>query len=275
MFDFTSELFCDLERMSQDICSTAATTTSGGSSDPSLSPGTVDLQIIITIITIIIIVIVIIIVMIFRVAAAASAAQKVEGDSKPAASCDCVSDILSHIVELRLKSEQQKTCAIPIDSALAMEQQVHESLQRLNGCASCCLESTMYLMALVSVRMMLNLLQRTARDQFGASRRGEAMMTDDGGGGGDVLCIGTYKVGVRARARFLRRLLQTRFHKLASLVEEREKRLLAAGARAAGGGGDGRGQDCFFKAATVLTGDISRALRTIMGWIELWNARHL
>ncbi|KAK5988148.1 Transcription factor verZ [Cladobotryum mycophilum] len=244
MFDLTSDLLFDLGRFSQDVSSGGSSSNASSSrhGEGSASPQTPPK------------------------ASTNSAEQDSRSSSRRRASadqkrtnCNCISVILQRIVSLKI--EQAKTCSIPIDSALMMESEVEESLCRLQRCKNCCLESTVYLLALVSVRMMLDLLQKTARDQF-VSRPSRSNSNPSPVESG-ILCIGNFKVTPRARSRFLRKLLQARFHKLASLVEEREK--LA----------NGNKQDCFSKAASVLLGDISRGLRTIMGWIELWNAKHL
>ncbi|KAL2759309.1 hypothetical protein ACRALDRAFT_206522 [Sodiomyces alcalophilus JCM 7366] len=178
-------------------------------------------------------------------------------DPKWTAQCNCISAISECIV--KLKTEQQIASSLPIDSALIMEGEIVESLSRLHGCKNCCQESTMHLLALVSVRMMLDALQKTARDEFvlRPGRSGSGSPDDNG-----VLFIGDFRVTSRARFRFLRRLLQARFYKLAVLVEEREKLL------------NGVRQDSFARSASVLLRDISRGLRTIMGWVELWNSKH-
>lgn len=192
--------------------------------------------------------------------------------------CSCIATILQRIGSL--KAELQKSSSIPIDSALMMESGVEESLFRLQRCKSCCHDSTVHLLALVSVRMVLELLQKTAHDEFvsrprrtnssGAASRSRSkheaspeFQRSSGPDDGGILAIGNFKVTSKARFRFLRKVLQARFYKLAVLVEEREKLV------------GGISQDCFARPASLILGDISRALRTLMGWVELWNSKHL
>ncbi|RYP13673.1 hypothetical protein DL767_010631 [Monosporascus sp. MG133] len=171
------------------------------------------------------------------------------------AQCNCISAILGCIVSLKM--EHLKTSSLPIDGALMRENEVEESLSRLHQCKNCCQESTVHLLALVSVQLMLDVLQKTAREEFLSRPRLSSSLADN-----SVLFIGSFKVTPRARFRFLRKLLQARFYRLALLLEEREK--LVNGIR----------QDSFSRSASVLLGDISRGLRTIMGRVELWNLKH-
>ncbi|OTA04138.1 hypothetical protein A9Z42_0047270 [Trichoderma parareesei] len=171
--------------------------------------------------------------------------------------CNCMDTITERIASL--KAEQQSSCLMPMDCVLMLEKEVQESLCLLHKCKNCRLDSFVHLLALVSVRMMLDILQKSARSEF-ISR---AKSSSDDSCEGVSLCIGTYKVPSRVRCRFLRKALQARFHKLAALVEERERLVT------------GKKQDSFSKSASLLVGDISRGLRTIMGWIELWNARQV
>lgn len=194
------------------------------------------------------------------------------------AHCNCISAASQRIGSL--KTEQQKTSSIPIDCALMMESEVEESLSRLHRCKSCCHDSTVHLLALVGVRTMLDLLQKTAHDEFvsrprranpsWAASRSRSMhdasperQRSSGPVDSGILYIGNFKVTPRARSRFLRKVLQTRFYKLSVLVKEQEK--LVNGIR----------QDCFTKAASLLLEDVSRGLRTIIGWVELWNSKDL
>ncbi|KAK4068260.1 uncharacterized protein Triagg1_7503 [Trichoderma aggressivum f. europaeum] len=170
--------------------------------------------------------------------------------------CDCIQTISKRIAGLKL--EQQSSSFMPIDCVLMLEKEVEESLAHLHKCKNCRLDSILHLLALVSVRMMLDILQKTARSEFVSRPKS----TPDNSSSGDiVLCVGNFKVPSRVRFRFLRKALQARFHKLVALIEERERLVT------------GKKQDSFSKSASSLLGDISRGLRTTMGWIELWNAR--
>jgi len=206
------------------------------------------------------------------------------GDQRQA-HCNCIATILKCIGSL--KTEQQKTRSIPIDNALIMESEVEESLARIHRCKNCRLDSTVHLLALVSVRMMLDLLQKTAHSEFVLRRTAprqmnignqaralsqsphrpgsadEAARQPSSLQDGAILYIGNFKVTPKARFRFLRKVLQARFYKLVVLVEEGEKLV------------NGISEDCFAKPASLLLGDISRGLRTIIGWVELWNSKHL
>lgn len=180
--------------------------------------------------------------------------RRAPAEQKPG-HCGCAASILQRIA--MLKAEQQNSSPMPIDSVLMLEKEVEESLALLNQCKNCCFDGVTHLLALISVRITLEVLQQTARSEFVVKAKvSPASMYSD-----KMLCIGSFQVPSRARYRFLRKILQARFHKLAGLVEEREK-LIAEDK-----------QDCFLKSATSLTGDISRSLRTIMGWVELWNAK--
>ncbi|KAM0255915.1 hypothetical protein ACHAQJ_005316 [Trichoderma viride] len=181
--------------------------------------------------------------------------RRVPTERKPG-HCDCTATISQRIAILR--AEQRNTSLMPMDCVLMLEKEVEESLSLLHQCKNCRFDGVTHLLALVSVRMTLEILQNTARGEFVAKPKS----SPDSSCNGTALCIGSFKVPSRARFRFLRRTLQARFHKLAGLIEEREK--LVAGNK----------QDCFSKTASSLLGDISRSLRTIMGWIELWNAKH-
>ncbi|KAL6875910.1 cytochrome P450 [Trichoderma longibrachiatum] len=136
--------------------------------------------------------------------------------------CSCMATITERIASL--KAEQQSSCFMPMDCVLMLEQEVQESLSLLHECRNCRLDSVVHLLALVSVRMMLNILQKTARSEF-VSRP-----TSPSGG----------SVPGRVRCRFLRKALQARFHKLAALVEERESLVT------------GKKQDSFSKSASLL-----------------------
>ncbi|KAJ4859931.1 fungal zn(2)-Cys(6) binuclear cluster domain-containing protein [Trichoderma breve] len=169
--------------------------------------------------------------------------------------CDCMETVSKRIASLKL--EQQSSSFMPIDCVLMLEKEVEESLAHLHKCKNCRLDSILHLLALVSVRMMLDILQKTARSEFVTRPKSMPDSSNDG----IALCIGHFKVPSRVRFRFLRKALQARFHRLVALIEERERLVT------------GKKQDSFSKSASSLLGDISRGLRTIMGWIELWNAR--
>ncbi|KAH0490122.1 hypothetical protein TgHK011_001605 [Trichoderma gracile] len=148
--------------------------------------------------------------------------------------CNCMDTITERIASL--KTEQQSPCLMPMDCVLMLEKEVQESLCLLHKCKNCRLDSFVHLLALISVRMMLDILQKTARSEFvsrAKSSSGDAYE-------GVSLCIGAYKVPSRVRCRFLRKALQARFHKLAALVEERERLVT------------GKKQDSFSKSASLL-----------------------
>jgi hypothetical protein len=187
--------------------------------------------------------------------------------------CGCVSAVSRCIVSLRLAEQQQRMgSTLPLDGALLLEGEVVTSLSQLDRCRTCRRESgAVHLLALVGVRMMIQLLQKTVRDEFASRRRQSEFGPDvgaaaggggEGDGGGGTLWIGKFRVMPRARLRFLRRLLQARFYKLAVLVGEREK--LDHGVSSG---------DCFAGASSLLLADISQGLRTVMGWLELWNSK--
>ncbi|KAL7811118.1 cytochrome P450 [Trichoderma gracile] len=148
--------------------------------------------------------------------------------------CNCMDTITERIASLKI--EQQSPCLMPMDCVLMLEKEVQESLCLLHKCKNCRLDSFVHLLALISVRMMLDILQKTARSEF-VSR---AKSSSDDSYEGVSLCIGAYKVPSRVRCRFLRKALQARFHKLAALVEERERLVT------------GKKQDSFSKSASLL-----------------------
>lgn len=184
--------------------------------------------------------------------------------------CDCSSAISKDIGQLC--AEQQKATTMSIDRALKMESEIEATLTRFLRCEDCCRhDSIMHLLAFTSVEMTLDLLQETTRHEFKLPRSNRLYPSQ----GSAVsrprhhhqqasvevcnLYIGSYKVAPGARLRFLRRVLQARFHKLAEFIRDREKIL------------DGLKQDCAARAAALLLEDISRGLHTITGWIEVWG----
>jgi Fungal Zn(2)-Cys(6) binuclear cluster domain len=198
--------------------------------------------------------------------------------SQTQANCTCMSSILQRIGSL--KSGLQKTSSIPIDGVLIMESDIEESLFRLHKCKSCGHDSTVHLLASINVRMVLDLLQKTAHDEFVsrprrtnpsriASRSGSMheespkWRRSNGPEDSGILSIGNFKVTPKGRLHFLRKVLQARFYKLAVLVEKQKKLVGSIS------------QDSFARHASLLLGDISRGLQTIMGWVELWNSKHL
>ncbi|KAF3074455.1 Cytochrome P450 monooxygenase afvE [Trichoderma lentiforme] len=78
--------------------------------------------------------------------------------------CDCMETISKRIASLKL--EQQSSSFMPIDCVLMLEKEVEESLVHLHKCKNCRLDSILHLLALISVRMMLDILQKTARSEF-------------------------------------------------------------------------------------------------------------
>ncbi|KAL6862018.1 cytochrome P450 [Trichoderma novae-zelandiae] len=148
--------------------------------------------------------------------------------------CDCMDTITERIASL--KAEQQSPCFMPMDCVLMLEKEVQESLALLHKCKNCRLDSFVHLLALVTVRMMLDILQKTARSEFVSRPRSSSDISNEG----SALCIGTFHVPARVRCRFLRKTLQARFHKLAAIVEERERLVT------------GKKQDGFSKSASLL-----------------------
>ncbi|KAL6821927.1 cytochrome P450 [Trichoderma sp. SZMC 28015] len=161
--------------------------------------------------------------------------------------CDCMETISKRIASLKL--EQQSSSVMPIDCVLMLEKEVEESLAHLHKCKNCRLDSILHLLALISVRMMLDILQKSARSEFVSRPKSAPDSSNDD----IVLCVGSFKVPSRVRFKFLRKALQARFHRLVALIEERERLVTE------------KKQDSFSKSASSLLGDISRGLRTIMG----------
>jgi hypothetical protein len=153
-----------------------------------------------------------------------------------------------------LEAEQQRTKTLQIDRALVLESEVQESLSRLHHFKGSSQNGHLYLLELVSIKMMLDLLQKAAHGDFVVRPKQNH---------GPVLYIGGFKVKPKVRCIFLRKMLQARLYKLASLVRERENNV------------NGPRQDGFAMAGTVLLGDISRGLRTFMGLVEVWSSRQL
>ncbi|KAL7905949.1 cytochrome P450 [Trichoderma velutinum] len=170
--------------------------------------------------------------------------------------CDCMDTISKRIASLRV--EQQSSGLMPIDCVLMLEKEVEESLAHLHKCKNCRLDSILHLLAFISVRMMLDILQKTARSEFVSRPKSTPdSLCDD-----ITLCIGNFKVPSRVRFRFLRKALQARFHRLVALIEERERLVT------------GKKQDSFSKSTSLLLGDISRGLRTIMGYSFIDISHH-
>lgn len=157
----------------------------------------------------------------------------------------------------RMAADQKKTRSVSIDDALLMESKIEVSLSQLHRCKNCCHDGAVHLLALVGVRTILDILQEAARDEF-VTRPKQWTGPDPVDGG--ILWVGSFKVGSRARLRFLRILLEARFYRLAVLIEEREKLV------------DCISEDSLGRASSQLLADISGDLRTVMGWLELWNA---
>ncbi|KAL5445910.1 hypothetical protein PMIN06_007946 [Paraphaeosphaeria minitans] len=190
------------------------------------------------------------------------------------ASCDCFPALLRRI--RCLKSKQQSRAQLPIGSVLMMEQETNECLSRLQRCQSCGQDSIVYLFAMSSVRIVLDLMQKTVHNEFMTANRrsnssagpagfsrlvGDQQFSDEpyccDEYDGSSLYIGNFKVPARARRRYLREMLQARFSKFLMLFEERKRRAHDAG------------QDCFAVGASALMGTIDRDLKTILGWVEL------
>lgn len=158
-----------------------------------------------------------------------------------------------------LEVEQLKIKSLQIDRALMLETEVREALlSRVHKVKHTNQNNHIYLLELVNVKMMLDLLQAAIQSDFVARPR-----YSHGPASGTVLCIGNFKVTSRARASFLRKMLQARLYRLAGLLKERETNL------------SGIRKDGFATAASVLLGDISKSLRTLMGLVEVWSSRHL
>lgn len=190
------------------------------------------------------------------------------------ANCDCFPALLRRI--RCLKSKQKSRGQLPIGSVLMMERETNECLSRLQRCQSCGQDSIVYLFAMASVRIVLDLMQKTVHDEFMAGNRrssssagaagftrlvGDQQFSDESYScdecDGSSLYIGNFKVPAKPRRRYLREMLQARFSKFLMLFEERKR--LAHDA----------GQDCFAVGTSALMGNIDRDLKTILGWVEL------
>ncbi|CAG9948543.1 unnamed protein product [Clonostachys rosea f. rosea IK726] len=174
--------------------------------------------------------------------------------------CNCHIVVTDCIVSL--KAEQQRSGLVPIDCALRMETEVETSLSAVHECQSCRCESSIHLLSLVGVRLMLDILQKTVRDEFVMRPRrinsGTISINNS-----DILWIGSFKVSPKTRCRFLKKLVQARFCRLAMLVERGGKVVTS-----------GPAQDCYSQSGDLLLEDISKGLRTTMGWVTLWNSKH-
>ncbi|CAH0018883.1 unnamed protein product [Clonostachys rhizophaga] len=174
--------------------------------------------------------------------------------------CNCHIVVTDCIVSL--KAEQQRSGLVPIDCALRMETEVETSLSAVHECQSCRCESSIHLLSLVGVRLMLDILQKTVRDEFVMRPRrinsGTISINNS-----DILWIGSFKVSPKTRCRFLKKLVQARFCRLAMLVERGGKVVTSGPAR-----------DCYSQSGDLLLEDISKGLRTTMGWVTLWNSKH-
>ncbi|OAA41283.1 Zn(2)-C6 fungal-type DNA-binding domain protein [Metarhizium rileyi] len=157
-----------------------------------------------------------------------------------------------------LEAEQQKIKTLQIDRALMLEAEVQKSLSHTHQFKNSSQTNHVYLLELVSVKMMLDLLQKAVHTDFVSRPRHNHGSSVDG----TFLYIGNFKVTPRARSIFLRKILQARLYRLADLVKERERVMSVVK------------QDGFAMAGSVLMSDISRALRTFMGLIEVWGSRY-
>ncbi|KAK4124685.1 hypothetical protein N657DRAFT_644942 [Parathielavia appendiculata] len=181
--------------------------------------------------------------------------------------CECVSTVSRCIVSLWTAKQKQhgRSQPLALDSVLRMDSEVAASLSRLHQCRACRCESTVHLLALISLRMMVHLLQTLVWDEFASYEQPERGSPDDsqnsgiGEGRRGALWIGEDEVSPCARLWFLGRLLQERFHRLAVLIEER-KNFMGTFAR-----------DCLAGASLLLLEDISQDLQTMVGLLELWN----
>lgn len=173
--------------------------------------------------------------------------------------CNCHIVVTDCIVSL--KAEQQRSRLIPIDCALKMEEEIEASLTVVHQCKNCRRESSMHLLSLVSVRMMLDMLQKTMRDEF-VTRTRRINSSTAPVNNSAILMVGSFKVPARTRCRFLRKIVQARFCRLAILVEKGGKLM-----------NNGTTPDSFSRSGALLLEDISRGLRTTMGWVELWNSK--
>ncbi|KAL6895119.1 cytochrome P450 [Trichoderma evansii] len=170
--------------------------------------------------------------------------RRIPTERKPG-HCNCAASISQRIA--MLKAEQRNSTPLSIDSVLMLEKEVEESLALLHQCKNCCFDGVTHLLALISVRMTLDILQKTARREFVAkAKTSPASPYSD-----TALCIGSFQVPSRARYRFLRKILQARFHKLAGLIEEREK-LIAEDK-----------QDCFLNIILQADTYVAAELHTI------------
>nr|QSQ85913.1 hypothetical protein [Preussia typharum] len=180
--------------------------------------------------------------------------------------CECFPALLSRI--RCLKTKQKSRRQIPLSSVLVIERETNEGLSRLHRCKNCGQDSMVFLFAMVSVRIVLDLIQKTVHDEFMTVNRKTNQSSGVGRSRGvgehdsSSLYIGNFKVPARARRRYLREVLQARFSKFLVLVEEREKQV------------DGVGhQDCFAEGASTLMLNIARDLKTILGRVELWSSK--
>lgn len=189
--------------------------------------------------------------------------------------CDCFSELLRRI--RILESQQKSREFVPLGSVLVMERESHEGLCRLQRCQRCSEDTMAYLFATVSARIVLNLMQKTVYAEFMTRNGGASRSISRRGTTGPMeqspepvrsrdqhesnLYIGTYPVASKARRRFLRDMLQTRFSGFLAQVEEREKLV------------SGLGRDCFTESASAMMASIARDLRTVLGRMELWSSR--
>lgn len=209
-----------------------------------------------------------------------------------ASHCTCTPLILQRIGAL--KELQQKGDKVLIDNALQIESELKYCLSQLHDCRICCYDSSAQLLGLICARMVLEILQETVREEFRTrqSRRRTGWSAEDtfrntprskmnstssrtqpsysGTSVVDEGCnlyIGNFKVAPRTRSRFLHTVLQARFRELSVLISD-WKKIVNDGTH-----GHAVNQQNFTRAAGLLLEDIEKGLTTVVGWVEVGNAR--
>ena len=206
--------------------------------------------------------------------------------------CSCISSLLQSIWSL--KELQKDSKSVSIDRALIMETESKDYLSQFLGCQSCCRDASNHLLGLMCIRIVLDILNRTVREEFVPRSKDRISMSSsravfvnkprsnldhtssssrsqasDAGIEGCDLYIGSFKVTPRVRSRFLHKALQARFHKLLVMMSNWEK--LVNGSSSS----NTTSYNSFRRAASLLLEDVERDLKIIAGWVELKNVRDI
>jgi len=184
--------------------------------------------------------------------------------------CACYSTIFRTLTASN--SEQWESGSIPVDMVLNIENEMQKMLSQLKECRVCSRNQTALLLSFIGANQTFHLLEKTAHTELKPQRRGTSLSGRDGSGRGArrgrsessslksiSLLVGKFEVTEEGRSRFLRKILQARFSKLAAIL-----RCLHSKSGAVP-------QDSTSRAGSLIVMDIFQELQTIAGRLELWD----